>query len=76
MNMPETPEKTFWVYGKEDCPYCHKAREFIISKGWRCVYIDLTHRPEWRLPEWKTVPQIYEVGQYIGGYSDLITRYS
>mgnify|MGYP001149291738 CR=1 FL=1 len=65
------PERTFWVYGTPTCPYCDKAKELITSKGFCCVYIDIAEHPEWRLPEWKTVPQIFEVGKAVGGYAEL-----
>lgn len=61
----------YWVYGKEDCPNCHTAKALIEAKGFRCVYIDVGKHPEFRDPKWTSVPQIFEIGHYIGGLSDL-----
>ena len=65
------PDRRFWVYGTQNCPYCQKAKELILAKGYTVVYIDITGRPELTDPSWKTVPQIFETGRYIGGYEDL-----
>lgn len=61
----------YFVYGKDDCPYCELAVNLINRHGGSVAYMNLSDHPEWRPPEWKTVPQIYRGGQYIGGYVEL-----
>jgi glutaredoxin len=61
----------FFVYGKESCPYCHEATRLLKKHGYEVVYLDVGERPEWRDPEWKTVPQVFHGGIYIGGFGDL-----
>jgi glutaredoxin len=74
---------TRWeVYSKLDCPFCEKAKELIYSRlrnrqGEFSIY-DITNDPELkkelleRVPNAKTVPQIFFRGEHIGGYDDLV----
>ena len=64
--------RTFWIYGTGTCPYCDKAKELLESHGFGVVYIDVNATPNARDPSWKTVPQIFEVRNYIGGYQNLL----
>ena len=61
----------FYIYGKGSCPYCTEAKRLLDSHGYKWIYLSLDENPEWRDPEWKTVPQIFHDGIYLGGYSDL-----
>lgn len=62
----------FFVYGKETCPYCHEAVREIKKHGYEVIYLDVGEHPEWRDPEWETVPQIFHSDIYLGGYNDLV----
>lgn len=65
------------IYVTETCPYCIKAKNFLTEKQISFKVIDLTHKPE-ELKDlknktgWKTVPQIFFKGKFIGGYSDMV----
>lgn len=62
----------YWVYGSGVCPWCHEAVKLLKARGHTVVYIDVGLNKKWRDPSWQTVPQIYNVGIYIGGYEDLV----
>lgn len=71
------------VYGKQNCAYCTKAKQLLESKNLPYKYIDLGvdisveifKELMWEayqvIP--KTVPQILENDQYIGGFDALET---
>ncbi len=71
------------VYGKENCPYCIKAKKVLSEADINFQYHDVVKDSSalYRMiPEVKavigsktpiTVPQIWLSGEYIGGYSDL-----
>ena len=61
----------FFIYGKQDCTYCEAAKLLLHTYNERFIYLDVGANPKWRDPEWKTVPQIFHDGKYIGGYSAL-----
>lgn len=70
----------FKMYGKEQCPYCVRAKELLASKGQEFEYIDVVAQPEAReflvQNGFKTVPQIYDsAGEHIGGFDDLVVYY-
>lgn len=64
------------VYGKDDCPYCMRAKEELELRGIPFDYINLVElgktAAEVTGREVKTVPQIYVEGNYIGGYDELM----
>lgn len=78
------------VFGKSDCPYCDKAKEFLDAKGLQYVYEDVksstctmegmqnvvTYLTGERA---KTVPQIIKiVGDevtYVGGFDGLVASF-
>lgn len=65
------------VYGKDDCPYCMKAKEELSLRGIQFDYINLkeidkTAAEVTGRKEAKTVPQIYVEGNYVGGYDQLM----
>lgn len=62
----------FWVYGSRNCPWCDKAVALLKKNGHSVAYMDVGENKYLRAPEWKTVPQIYDVGYHVGGYEDLV----
>lgn len=68
------------IYGKAGCSYCTKARELCDQYALKYVYKDMTCDVELyeefktKFPNTKTVPQITWDGNYIGGYTDLVTH--
>ena len=63
------------VYGKDDCPYCMKAK--LSLRGIQFDYINLkeigkTAAEVTGRKEAKTVPQVYVEGNYVGGYDQLM----
>ena len=75
MNSERT---VFKMYIKESCPFCVKARDFIINDLQASLHtIDVTDRPH--LHEavkdetgHKTVPAVFLGQEFIGGCDDLI----
>lgn len=65
----------FLIYGRDNCPYCVKAKELLQKKEVWWAYIDLTKNPTIRermmAKGFKTVPIIYNGDTLIGGYTDL-----
>lgn len=61
------------IITKSDCPYCSMAKSLLRSQGWTINEVDRAEVPdsEWI---WKTVPQIWLNGQYVGGYTDLMEK--
>jgi ribonucleoside-diphosphate reductase alpha chain len=61
------------IMTKEACPYCSMAKSLLRSQGWTIDEVDRADVPdsEWH---WKTVPQIWLNGQYVGGYTELAER--
>ncbi len=69
--------KKIVVYSKDYCPYCHKAKALLESKGVSYDEILVDEEPE-RLPEMieksggrRTVPQIFIGETHVGGCDDL-----
>lgn len=68
---------TIEIYTKEDCPFCHKAKELLREKGQKFIEIDVEKEPA-KLMEMlqrsqgrKTVPEIFIDGKLIGGFDEL-----
>ncbi len=65
------------VYSKIYCPYCHRAKALLNSKGVAFTEYDITmggpKRAEMisRSDGRTTVPQIFIDGQHVGGSDDL-----
>jgi glutaredoxin 3 len=65
------------IYTKNYCPYCHKAKALLTSKGVDFEEIDVTTDPEGqkamavRAGGRSTVPQIFIGSAHIGGCDDL-----
>lgn len=69
------------IYGKSTCVWCDRARQVCEQNSLDYQYKELDDRfdgEKWttefrtRLPQAKTVPQIFWHGKYVGGYNDLI----
>ena len=72
-------DKRSLVYGKNDCPWCARAKEELELRGIPFDYINLQElgktAAEVTGREVKTVPQIYIQGKYIGGYEALMEHF-
>jgi glutaredoxin 3 len=67
------------LYVTNYCPFCVRAKNFLIAKGIPFDVIDLTHDPAEleRLKtetHWKTVPMIFINDEFIGGYTDMLEQ--
>ena len=69
--------KPVTIYTKNYCPYCHRAKALLTSKGVTFEEIDVTTDPEGqkamsvRAGGRTTVPQIFIGDAHIGGCDDL-----
>jgi glutaredoxin len=83
-----TPVVGTVVFGKESCPHCKRAKEFLNQRKISYTYRDVVKEPR-HLYEMitrvkpiigektpVTVPQIWVEGDYVGGADDLEARYS
>ena len=65
------------IYTKAFCPYCHRAKALLDSKGVEYEEVDISmggpRRAEMiqRAGGGSTVPQIFIDGKHIGGSDDL-----
>ena len=57
------------IITKEGCPYCDRAKELFNKLGIIYTEYDLKDVPHFA---WKSVPQIWYQGHYIGGYDDFL----
>lgn len=73
--------KDLEMYTREDCVFCMKAKDVIKNNpdmGFRLTEYDIEKHPahkdtlKERLPDVKTIPQIWIAGKHIGGYEDLV----
>jgi len=69
------------IYSRSNCSYCEMAKTFFDSKGINYeVYSaddpDVFKEMLERNPQARTVPQIFIDDKLIGGYTDLIDKYS
>ena len=71
----------FKIYIKEGCPYCDKARDFILREMQMSLHtIDITRDPHMREmiiedTGQKTLPAIFLGGVFLGGCDDMIKSY-
>ena len=69
--------KSILVYGRENCPYCDKTKEYLNSLNVSYTYVDITNWDRERKEKLKsdynvkTVPVIIINGMLIGGYTEL-----
>lgn len=64
------------IYTKATCPFCHRAKALLQSKGAQFNEIAIDNDPKKREEMIErsgrtTVPQIFIDGQHIGGCDDL-----
>ena len=69
------------IYSKSNCSYCVMAMNFFDSKGIEySVYSaddpDIFEEMLKRNPQARTVPQIFIDDILIGGYTDLVEKFS
>ncbi len=83
--MTEKSSKNVEIYTLDYCPYCQKAKIFFNEHNVHyneipCEDDEDNKRVElkekFNLNELATFPQIVIDGVHIGGYSDLIAKYS
>ena len=69
------------IYSKQNCTYCVMAMNFFDSKGIKYdvysaddpkIFQEMLERN----PQARTVPQIFIDDKLIGGYTDLVEKYS
>lgn len=61
-------KNTAIIISKEDCPYCDKAKD--LFKRFNINFTEYSRAEVSHFP-WRTVPQIWVEGHYIGGCNDL-----
>ena len=64
------------IYGKDNCPYCDKAKALCERKGldyqYKLLSFDFTREEMFEMfPTARTFPQIRVDGNAIGGYDQL-----
>lgn len=64
------------IYGKDNCPYCDKAKALCERKGldyqYKLLSFDFTREEMFTMfPNARTFPQIKVDGNAIGGYTEL-----
>ena len=65
------------IYTTMMCPYCHRAKRLLESKGQEYTEVDVGMDPDKRREMQKkanggyTVPQIFINGTHVGGSDDL-----
>lgn len=75
------------VFGRENCPYCVRAKELLTDKGLNFEYLDVgADEVEFlKMNTWVTeatgyparsVPQIFLDGAYIGGHDKLVETFN
>lgn len=75
------------VFGRENCPYCVKAKDFLKEKQLGFSYLDVSADEKFflQMNSWvqeatgapaRTVPQIFIDGDHIGGYTDLVEHFN
>ena len=69
----------YLVIGRQNCPYCEKAKELLERNGEEYLYVDITSGDCITDALWKnflvddlkakTVPQVFKL---VGGYTELV----
>ena len=65
------------IYGTKNCGFCKKAVDLAEAYNLMYHYIDAeVNKEEFRdkFPDAKTVPQIIWNGNYVGGYTELVSE--
>lgn len=74
-------EARFVIIGKERCGYCDAAKKFLKAKNEDYKYYDSGNMDPDELSKRlenlriMTFPVVFHEGKYIGGFSELSTRY-
>ena len=63
--------KRFWIYGEAACEKTEDARNVLSQLGHTVIFIPTDDRPEFRRPDWETLPQIYDGTVHVGGCEEL-----
>ena len=67
----------FEVYGTTNCTYCDMAKKLLTVHDKEFTFIDVAENEDItaaffkKFPDVRTVPQITNGEQYIGGYNEL-----
>lgn len=69
------------IYGKPTCVWCEKAKRLAAQYGFEYNYIDVEYKTNLeemksRIPDAKTIPQIWWDDRYLGGYDGLAEEIS
>ena len=69
------------IYSKDMCPYCVRAKQLLEQKGiaYEERVIGRGYTKEQLLeavPNARTVPQIFLDGMLVGGYDDLVKKFT
>ncbi len=67
------------IYTKDYCSFCQQAKLFFKSKNLPYEEIDLTNKFDEiaalnQQTGFRTLPQIFINGEFIGGYTDMIEK--
>lgn len=70
---------TVEIWGKENCPFCTKAKALVESKNMSYIYkqlgVDFTREQVFEeFPNARTFPQIKLNNEAIGGYQELYDK--
>jgi ribonucleoside-diphosphate reductase alpha chain len=77
LKKKDRKEQEIIVVTKDGCPYCTKLKEQLKQDGKNYKEISRQEAEDkgyWK-PEFKTVPQFWEDGVRIGGYSEYMQNY-
>lgn len=64
------------IFGKADCPWCEKAKDFLASRNLPFEYYDIYDNWETygflaKKHDYKKVPMVFIDHRFIGGFNDL-----
>ena len=68
---PKVAEQRAKIITKDDCPYCVRAKALLAQNG--ISYKEVDRKDVEPFP-YKTVPQIWLDGSYVGGYAELAEK--
>jgi ribonucleoside-diphosphate reductase alpha chain len=68
---PKVAEQRVKIITKDDCPYCVRAKALLSQNGISYQEIDRKNVEDF---PYKTVPQIWLDGDYVGGYNELVEK--
>lgn len=68
-------EGSYVIIGRDNCPYCDMAKTTLNDHGGVYHYFNTQEHPEFRdfliAMGFKTVPQVWRNGKYLGGFHEL-----